>query len=577
VSRPKLQRRVVPDTVIQGGEHLHHLIQRIYLARGISDILQVEYRLKHLCRPDKLLGLAKAAEIIINAIRKHQHIVVVGDFDADGATSTALVIRGLKAMGAMHIGFLVPNRFEYGYGLTPELVDELEKVGAELIITVDNGISSLKGVQKAKQLGMSVIVTDHHLPPPELPPADAIVNPSLEGDEFPSKSLAGVGVAFYLLSKVRAQLISQGWFEKQPQLPLPNLAAWLDLVAVGTVADLVPLDDNNRILVSAGLQRIQSRRSLAGINALYEVAQVDQASADSNSIAFYIAPRLNAAGRLEDMSIGINLLLTDDHAEAKLLAAQLQQINQQRRVIQQDMQVFADSVVSELMTKEKLPDVICMYHKNWHQGVVGLLASKVKERTHRPVIAFAKENQESSFLKGSARSIKGLHIRDVLVDVDARYPEMIHKFGGHAMAAGLTLHLEQLKPFQKAFEQVVNKHLQGAVIQKTVFSDGAVMTEDLNLSVAELLQSAGPWGQGFDSPVFDGWFVIKSKKLIGDNHCKLVLQTPDLLKQIDAIAFGFHPNQFKEEGQSNHLCFEMQVNEFRNRRNLQLKINQIMQ
>lgn len=577
MSRPQLQRRDLPQTSILGGEHLHHLIQRVYLARGITEYSQVEYRLKHLYRPDNLLGLSQAADLIIDAIKQNRYIIVVGDFDADGATSTALVLRGLKSMGAQHLGFLVPNRFEYGYGLTTELVNELDKIGAELVITVDNGISSHKGVKSAKALGMNVIITDHHLPPPELPEADAIVNPSLDGDGFPSKSLAGVGVAFYLLSKVRAKLIAQQWFENQNHLTVPNLAVWLDLVAVGTVADLVPLDVNNRILVNAGIQRIKSRQSIAGINALYEVAQVDQANADSNSIAFYVAPRLNAAGRLEDMSIGINLLLTDDHQEAKHLAAQLNEINQQRKVIQQDMQQFADSVVNELMAKKNLPEVICLFHKNWHQGVVGLLASKVKERTHRPVIAFAKENKDSPYLKGSARSIKGLHIRDVLVDIDAQNPDMIQKFGGHAMAAGLTLHEQQLTAFHRAFQQVVKKQLQGELLQQIIYSDGIVDTEDLNLSVAELLQDAGPWGQNFDQPSFDGWFIIKSKKLIGDNHCKLVLQTPDLLKQIDAIAFGHHPNQFNAEGSSNHLCFEMQVNEFRNKRMLQLKINQIMQ
>lgn len=576
MARLKLQRRKVPDITIKGGEHLHHLIQRVYLARGITDYAQVEYRLQHLYRPDGLLGVEQAAKLIIQAIETNRHIVVVGDFDADGATSTALVIRGLKAMGAKHISFMVPNRFEYGYGLTGELVDELVKVGAELIITVDNGISSFNGVSKAKKLDMDVIITDHHLPPEQLPPADAIVNPSLVGDEFPSKSLAGVGVAFYLLTIVKAKMKADGFFSQNRKLSEPNLAQWLDLVAVGTVADLVPLDANNRILVKAGIQRIKSRRCLPGINALFEVAQIDQANADSNSIAFYVAPRLNAAGRLEDMSIGINLLLTDDHAEAKKLAIQLNDINQQRKKIQQDMQIFADSVVNELMKQTELPDAICLYHKHWHQGVVGLLASKVKESTHRPVVAFAKESADSPYLKGSARSIQGLHIRDVLVDIDAQNPKMVNKFGGHAMAAGLTLHQEQLKPFQKAFVRQVKAHLKDDVIKQTIYSDGSVDTEDLSLYMAEMIQEFGPWGQQFEQPVFDDWFVIKSKKLIGENHCKLVLQTTDQMKQIDAVAFGFHPNQFAEEGKSTHLCYQMQVNEFRNRRMLQLKIDHIL-
>ncbi|TDR22374.1 single-stranded-DNA-specific exonuclease RecJ [Marinicella litoralis] len=572
---PKLQRRKVPDTPILGGDHLHHLIHRIYLARGITEFSEVEYRLKNLCRPDALNGIEVAAKIIIDAIAAKKQIVIVGDFDADGATSTALMIRGLHQMGASFINFMVPNRFEYGYGLTVELVDELEKIKAELLITVDNGISSYKGVAKAKSKGMDVIVTDHHLPPEALPPADAIVNPNCHGDEFPSKSLAGVGVAFYLLAAVRSQLMAQNWFEIN-QKPVPNLAHLFDLVALGTVADLVPLDGNNRIMVDAGLQLIKAKRSVPGINALFEVANVDQGAADSNSLAFYVAPRLNAAGRLEDMSIGINLLLTDDHAEAKVLAAQLNDINQQRKRIQQDMQIFADSVVDELKKKTSLPEVICLYHENWHQGVVGLLASKVKEYTHRPVIAFANENDDSIFIKGSARSIPGLHIRDVLVEIDAQQPGMITKFGGHAMAAGLTLPKDQLNTFQTAFSVAVKQHLGADTLQQIIYSDGSVDTEDLNLRMAEMLKDAGPWGQLFDQPLFDGWFVIKSKRLIGDNHCKLVLQTPDLIKQIDAIAFGFHPNQFAEEQQSTHLCYQMMVNEFRNRRTLQLKVDHIL-
>jgi len=575
VSKTKLQRRPLPDDTITGGEHLHHLIRRIYLARGVLDYSQVEYRLKNLYQPKGLKGIDRAAEIIINAIKNNHRIVIVGDFDADGATSTALVIRALRAMGGHYLDFLVPNRFEHGYGLTTALVDELEKIKAQLVITVDNGISSFNGVSKAKQLGMTVIVTDHHLPPDDLPPADAIVNPNCAGDEFPSKSLAGVGVAFYLLAAVRSMLLKENWFEKN-QMTVPNLGSLLDLVALGTVADLVALDVNNRIFVDAGLQRIRRKHSVAGINALYEVAGVDQLSADSNSLAFYIAPRLNAAGRIEDMSIGINLLLTDDHAEAKQLAIQLNDINQQRKTIQEDMQRFADSVVDELKTKPQLPEVICLYHKNWHQGVVGLLASKVKEYTHRPVIAFANENEHSDFIKGSARSIPGIHIRDVLVEVDAQNPGLICKFGGHAMAAGLTLEKTKFKTFQNAFIKQVRTHLSENSLLQVIYSDGAVETEDLNLRMAEMLQDAGPWGQLFEQPLFDGWFVIKSKKLIGANHCKLVLQTPDLVKQIDAIAFGFHPNQFAQEQQSMHLCYQMMVNEFRNRRSLQLKIEHII-
>ncbi len=571
----ELVRRTIPDRSITGGEHLHHLIQRIYLARGITDWSQVEYRLKNLHKPVGFKGLEQAADIIIQAIIDQSRMVIVGDFDADGATSTALVIRALRHLGAQHVSFLVPNRFEYGYGLTTELVNELVKRRAELVITVDNGISSIAGVAAAKQAGMQVIVTDHHLPPDELPIADAIVNPNCQGDEFPSKSLAGVGVAFYLMATVKSRLLHINWYETA-RVPVLDLTALLDLVALGTVADLVPLDGNNRIMVDAGLKRIRAKHCTTGVTALCEVAGLDQTQADSNSLAFYVAPRLNAAGRLQDMSIGINLLLTDDPAEAKNLAAELHEINQQRKQIQADMQDFADSVVKELKQRDELPAAICLFHKNWHQGVVGLLASKVKEFTHKPVIAFAKEHANSEWIKGSARSVDGLHIRDVLVDVDCQQPGLIKKFGGHAMAAGLTLHQDHLLEFQKKFIAQVNKQIEMNPLKAVIYSDGSVATEDLSLRVAETIQAAGPWGQHFEAPRFDDWFIIKSKKLIGANHTKLVLQTPDYSKQINAVAFNFHPNQFKDEQASTHLCYQLMVNEYRNRRSLQLKVDHII-
>ncbi len=575
MTKAKLVRRTLPETTLKGGEHLHHLIQRIYLARGITSYGDVDYRLKNLQAPVGFKGLKTAAELVVKAIRQQRRIVIVGDFDADGATSTALVMRALRQMGAQFVDFVVPNRFEFGYGLTVELVDVLKQQQAELVITVDNGISSFNGVSQAKKMGMQVIITDHHLPPDQLPPADAIVNPNCVGDEFPSKALAGVGVAFYLMSAVKSRLVADNWFE-QSGLPTPNLARYLDLVALGTVADLVPLDRNNRILVDAGLRRIMHSRSCQGMNALFAVSGIDQHSADANALAFYVAPRLNAAGRLEDMSIGINLLLTDDPIEAKQLAAQLQQINQQRKKIQADMQRFADSVVAELKGKSELPDALCLFHQHWHQGVVGLLASKVKEYTHRPVIAFAKESNESNWVKGSARSIKGLHIRDVLVAVDAENPGLIKKFGGHAMAAGLTLEQQNLPVFKERFNAHVKHHLSVDSLNQTIVSDGSVEAIDLTLRMAEMIQEAGPWGQHFDPPLFDGWFIIKQKKMIGENHTKLTLQTPDLSKKIAAIAFNHLPEEFSEKDESVHLCYQMMVNEFRSRLSLQLKIECIL-
>ncbi len=574
MAKAKLIRRPITEQVLPGGTHLHTLVQRLYLARGIKSYNEVDYQLKNLHQPIGFNGLNQAAQIIIECIKNRSHIVIVGDFDADGATSSALVIRALRQMGAEYVSFLVPNRFDYGYGLTTELVDELVKLKADLVITVDNGISSVDGVAKAKSLAMKVVITDHHLPPEQLPVADAIVNPNCEGDEFPSKALAGVGVAFYLISAVRSQLRQENWFENR-QLAVPNFANLMDLVALGTVADLVPLDGNNRILVNSGLSQIKLRKCAIGISALFEVAEVDQKTADATSLAFYIAPRLNAAGRLEDMSIGINLLLTDDPREAKLLAEQLQKINHQRKEIQADMQTFADSVVNELKEKKHFPDAICLYHKNWHQGVVGLLASKVKEFTHRPVIAFAKENPESEWLKGSARSIHGLNIRDVLVEIDAANPELIKKFGGHAMAAGLSLKRNHLQKFQQQFNSWVTKNLTKNGLEKIVYSDGEVTVEDMSLHTAEMIQQAGPWGQHFEQPLFDDWFIVKQKRLIGDNHTKLILQTTDLQKQIAAIAFNRHPNDFVAEDHSIHVGYQMMVNEFRNRRSLQLKIEYV--
>jgi len=573
-ARPELIRRQPAAKELKGGEHLHPLIQQIYLARGITDCSEVDYRLHNLCHPDGFKGLDEAAALLHQAITQQQRVVIVGDFDADGATSTALMIRALRQLGAEHVDFVVPNRFEYGYGLSVELVDVLVQMQAELVVTVDNGISSFKGVAAAKDHGMTVIITDHHLPPPQLPAADAIVNPNCEGDEFPSKALAGVGVAFYLLAATKR------YFSQQPNVDADrvaglNLANLFDLVAVGTVADLVPLDRNNRILVNRGLELIKNQRCTAGVAALFEVSGIDISQADNNSLGFYVAPRLNAAGRLEDMSIGINLLLTDDVGEARKLAQELQAINQQRKQIQADMQVFADSVVKELR-KQELPQALCLFHKNWHQGVVGLLASRVKEDTHRPVIAFALEAPDSEWVKGSARSIKGLHIRDALVDVDSSHPGLIKKFGGHAMAAGLTMKAADLKAFKKAFIDVVADRLSEQHLTQVIHSDGPVDSADLSLYVAEMIQSAGPWGQHFDEPLFDDWFVLKRKALVGENHTKLQFQTSDGRKQISAIAFNHHPNQFVEIDQNQHVCYQMMVNEFRDKRSLQLKITHII-
>ncbi len=570
-----IKRRPIPQSDTLKSTGLSELVQNIYLARGINHPQQIDYRLKHLYTQKDLSGISQAANIIVDAILQQKKIVIVGDFDADGATATALAIRALKAFGHHLVDFLVPNRFDFGYGLSPQLIPILQEKSAQVIMTVDNGISSITGTQAAIDANMEVIITDHHLPANELPNAHAIVNPNLDGDQFLSKHLAGVGVVFYLLAEVRSQLLAQDWFNKC-EINLPQLAQWLDIVALGTVADMVSLDDNNRILVTEGLRRIKAGRTIAGIKALIKIADKDISKTTAETFGFAIAPRLNAAGRLEDMSIGIQLLTTDDDKHAYSLALQLDDINQQRKSIQTDMQKEADSIVKTLNHIKKLPDGICLYHRNWHQGVVGLLSSKVKEKTNRPVIAFAPENETSNLLKGSARSIKGFHIRDALVEINSKYPDLIEKFGGHAMAAGLTLTEENYKIFRQVFNEYVIDNLTEEQRQHIIETDGELDSPALCLAVAEELQQHGPWGQNFPYPLFDGWFNIIEKREVGSGHTKLTLQTSDLMKRIEAIAFGIHPDKFNSMGEKNHITYKLDINEFRGKRRLQLIVENIV-
>ena len=571
----KIKRREVPNINPLENSHLSKLIQKLYLSRGIKQIDQINYKLANLHNPNQLSGIKTAAQIVIDAMNDNKKIVIVGDFDADGATATALCLRAIKAFGHHNIDYLVPNRFDFGYGLSTQLIPILAEMQADLIITVDNGISSIEGTQAAIDADIQVIITDHHLPADVLPNADAIVNPNLNGDEFPSKNLAGVGVVFYLLAEIRSQLNDLDWFVDK-NIPIPNLAQWLDIVALGTVADMVGLDDNNRILVTEGIKRIKAGHTVAGIKALLKVADRAIEKTNTETFGFVIAPRLNAAGRLEDMSIGIELLITDDENKAFRLAQELDGINQQRKEIQKDMQFLADSVVNELDKIKKLPKGICLFHNSWHQGVVGLLASKIKEKTNRPVIAFAPENDESDILKGSARSISGFHIRDALVQIETNHPNLMHKFGGHAMAAGLSINKQDYEQFREIFDTTVNDSLTEEQRQHTIETDGELESIDFCLALAEELQEHGPWGQSFPAPLFDGWFNIMDKKEVGSGHTKLTLQTPDFSKRIGAIAFGIHPNLFKPEGDKNQITFKLDINEFRGRKNLQLIVQDII-
>ena len=574
---PTISHRSVSSS--QFSDSVHPLLQRIYSARGASSDQDIEYQLKNLLPPHSLKGLPEAISLLATAVQEQQRILIVGDFDADGATSCALSLLALRAMGLQQIDFLVPNRFEYGYGLTPEIVDVAVSYTPDLIVTVDNGIASVAGVAKAKSLGIRVLITDHHLPPEVLPDADAIVNPNQKGCEFPSKNLAGVGVIFYVLSALRGALRNKGWFEQQ-SIPEPVMANYLDLVALGTVADVVPLDTNNRILVHQGLARLRAGFSRQGILALLQVAGKDYQRVSSSDFGFIIGPRLNAAGRLDDMSIGIQCLLTEDTGVAHELAAELDGLNRDRRAIEASMQQEAmKSLDAVILDEESLPAGICLYDESWHQGVVGILASRIKEKFHRPVIAFAPAdvNSDSTIIKGSARSISNLHIRDVLDAIATRHPNILQKFGGHAMAAGLSLDQKDYAEFAELFDAAVNAELSAADFQEVLLTDGALAVQECNLETAHVIEKAGPWGQQFPEPLFDGEFFVVQQRIVGEKHLKLVLAFDAQAKQtIDAIAFNIDlsawPNtQVKQV----RAVYQLSVNIFRGQESAQLMIRHI--
>jgi single-stranded-DNA-specific exonuclease len=553
---------------------IHPLLQRIYSVRGITSHTELERGLERLLPYRELLGIGKAVLCLADALRHQKKLLIVGDFDADGATSTVVAIRALKSFGAKHVDFLVPNRFEFGYGLTPELVEVAQKeFSPAVIITVDNGIASNAGVAAANAFGMKVVVTDHHLPGLVLPDAEVIVNPNQPHDPFPSKNLAGVGVIFYVMLALRRHLTEQQWFQQQ-NIPEPNMSKLLDIVALGTVADVVPLDQNNRILVYQGLRRIRAGQCVPGITALLDIAGRNQMRLVASDLGFAVGPRLNAAGRLDDMSLGINCLLTDDVTEARRMAAILSELNDERRMIEQDMQQQALTILAALKPDKQghVPTGICLFDEQWHQGVIGILASRIKERFHRPVIAFAPSNGDE--IKGSARSIPGLHIRDALAEIAAQYPKLIDKFGGHAMAAGLTLSRSSFDNFAKAFDIVVSKHLTEEQLHNSLISDGELSQDDLSLEVAEVLREAGPWGQAFPEPLFDGTFEIVEQRLVGNKHLKMVLMKDN--QPIDAIAFNIDievwPNHRCERV---HVAYRIDVNEFRGRRTVQLVVEHL--
>ena len=565
------------NTGLQFNDSVHPLIQKIYKQRTISDADELELGLNNLLTPDKLMGIGDAVELLMIALEQQQRVLVVADFDADGATSCVVAINCLKQFGLKQIDYVVPNRFEFGYGLTPEIVELGRLKNPDLIITVDNGISSVAGVECANAAGIAVLITDHHIAPSHLPAAQAILNPNQPGCEFPSKCIAGVGVTFYLMLALRSHLRSLNWFEKS-NLEEPNLANQLDLVALGTIADVVALDRNNRILVDEGVKRIRAGKARPGIEALLKVSNREANRLKASDIGYSLAPRLNAAGRLEDMSVGIECLLSESENEAYHYALSLDGINRDRKKIEADMREQAWEALDEISMKtEDLPPGICLFDDRWHQGVVGIIASRIKDKFHRPSIAFAQVDG-SEELKGSARSVKGFHIRDALDQVATKNPGLINKFGGHAMAAGLSLNKNDFEAFDHAFTEEVGRLLDEDQLKARVFSDGWVEAKWLNLQVAYLIEEAGPWGQEFPEPLFDGRFNLVQHRKVGENHLKMMLSpTDDPSVTLDAIAFNVEAGHWPDQNSSEiEITYRIETNHFQGNISLQLVVEHIL-
>ena len=570
-------KKIIVPRPIEKTSHLNNLepiFKKIFASRGITENTQLDRSLTKLPSPWLLSGMETMVEHLISTIKQQQRITIVADFDVDGATSCVVAMKGLALLGAQHINYVVPNRFEYGYGLTPEIVKLAKQQNPDVIITVDNGISSFDGVKVAHQLGIKVLITDHHLPADSLPDADAIVNPNLKHDNFPSKNMAGVGVMFYVLMALRVRLREQHWFEQQA-IPEPNLAHLLDYVALGTIADVVSLDQINRIFVYQGLLRIRSGNTHMGIKALIEISNKQAHSLNATDFGFALGPRLNAAGRMDDMSVGIQCLLTDDSHVAKQLAEQLDALNIERKAVEEQMKNQAIGLLNEMqfLDEQNLPAGVCLYEKNWHQGVIGILASRIKDRVHRPVIAFAKGDKDE--IKGSARSITGVHIRDVLSEIATSHPHILTKFGGHAMAAGLSIKLHDFPVFTLAFDTVVTQHLQHVDLEQKIYSDGQLSEQQINIPFTEQLQNAGTWGHAFPEPLFDGVFDVIQCRILKGQHLKFVLRLPKSDTLIDAIAFFVDKTEHWLGIRSIKAAYKCDINEFRGKKNVQLLLQYI--
>lgn len=528
---PIVIRRRPPGSIDALPPSLHPVLRRVYAARGIGHAEELALELRQLLPVSTLDGIGPATELLRSHVERGSRILVVGDFDADGATSTALVLRQLKRLGHDAAGFRVPDRLRHGYGLTPALVADLSGERAELLVTVDNGIASFAGIEAAQARGMQVLVTDHHLPAATLPACNALVNPNLPGAGFGSRALAGVGVAFYLMASLTREL------ESRRGGRLPAVADLLDLVALGTVADVVPFDRNNRILVQEGLKRLRVRSATPGLMALARVAGCRLEDLSARQLGHQIAPRLNAAGRIDDMSVGIRCLLADDPAEALALANELDRLNRERRELELRMRDQAEVAVRRLHLEEgSVPSGLALYDRSWHAGIIGLVATRMKERLHRPVVAFAPAG--AGELRGSARSVADVHIRDVLEAIDRRHPGLIDRYGGHAMAAGLTLHVDKLSRFSDAFAEEVGRLLTREQMLGVLETDGELATDELTLATALALEAGGPWGQSFPEPVFDGEFGVVDSKVVAERHLKLWVRPAPVSTPIEAIAFG---------------------------------------
>ncbi len=568
--RRSIRRRQRPAVPAALERAFPGVLAALYAARGVTDPAELEPGLGGLHSPDALGGTERAADCLAEALEQGGRILVVGDFDADGATSTALAVLALRELGAAAVDYRIPDRFEMGYGLSPELAADIADPVPDLLLTVDNGVTSVEGVRVARERGMQVVITDHHLPGEALPEADALVNPNAPGDPFPSKHLAGVGVVFYLMLALRKRLEARGWFDGGRERP--NMARFLDLVALGTVADIVPLDRNNRILVEQGLRRIRAGRARPGLLSLLAVAGRDTARLVAADLGFAAGPRLNAAGRLDDMAVGVECLLTEDPGEARTRARELDRLNRERREIEGEMQSQAFETLralDERLAGADLPRGLCLFDREWHEGVVGLLASRIKERTHRPVVVLAPGSNGA--LKGSARSVPGFHIRDALEQIDARHPGLLSRFGGHAVAAGLSLDPDKLPDFREAFDALVTESLEEADLAGEIVTDGELEPAEINLATAEALRFAGPWGQGFPEPVFDGRFRVIDRRAVGNGkHMKLVVAPAGARQPLDAIAFHTTDEDVPPGAAHLHLVYRLDVNEFRGRRTPQL-------